>query len=191
MRRSAGPFGDVFEGAVAFVAIQPVGGVEAAPVEPGSAEHQRVEPAIAVDVDERNPRAVGLDDVPLAVDASENRRMDEARLACDVGERDGTTLVRSAAVPRSDRYRNRARRGHSQARAPWPLIVLAAAAIRRWQILSWPPRCGRPAAGVDREGNAPIDCWDRTGWPGAACPRQWLAGPSSYRGARAGCTGAL
>ena len=78
------PIGHVRERAVAPVAIQPIGRRLAgakrrvAPLavsEASAAQHERVEPAVAVVVDERDTGAVGLDDEPLSIDAAVDRRM--------------------------------------------------------------------------------------------------------------------
>ena len=79
--------GHVDERAIARVAIQPIrrrfpgrkGRVTALALrESRPAEHERIEPAVAVVVDERHACAVGLDDEPFPIDASVDRRTGEA-----------------------------------------------------------------------------------------------------------------
>ena len=77
---------DVGEGAVAVVLVEAIGGFGRRGLQPGPAQHQHVEPAVVVVVEERHAAAHDLDDVALAVDTAVDGRLRQPGLARDVGE---------------------------------------------------------------------------------------------------------
>ena len=131
--------GDVLERAVVLVAIQPAEGpirrgprhlAAARLLEPRAAQHERVEPAVAVVVDQAGAAAVRLEDESLAFDAAVDARMAQAGLLGDVGERDGPGVGRWRACRSAMAVRGCA--GAEDASAAFRLKPEATQRLGRW-----------------------------------------------------------
>ena len=100
--------------AVAVVAIEPVGRGGRRVLQPRAAQHQHVEPAVVVVVEEGDAAADDLDDVALGVDAAVDARLRQPGLARHVGEAGVERQAgRLAARHRLDGARRHALREHA------------------------------------------------------------------------------
>ena len=160
--------------------------------EPRAVQHEGVEQPVAVHVDERDAGAVGLDDEPLLLDAAVDGRPREARVGCDVHQRDRPIRRRLTAA--SDDQRSATADGRDaqgeRARMPRRIIgVRRPAAGRRRRTAPSPRPHARAAAGPARAGSSRICCSGRTPRPAAACLRPWPAAPWRDTPGRGRCRG--
>ncbi len=97
------------ERAVAVVLVEAICRLRRRAFETGAAQHEQIEPAVVVVVEERHSAAHDFDDVALAVDAAIDDRVGQSRLRRDIGE------ARVERAPRrlASRLRLDAARGNS------------------------------------------------------------------------------
>src|ERR1039458_6509830 len=78
--RETGLRGDIGEGAIPVVLVEPVSGPRRRPFQTRAAEHQDVQPAVVIVIEEGDAAAHRFDDVQVAVDAAVNHRFAQARV---------------------------------------------------------------------------------------------------------------
>src|ERR1039458_4711009 len=78
--RESGLRGDIGEGAIPVVLVQPVGGPRRRAFQARAAEHEDIQPAVVIVIEEGDAAAHRFDDVQVAVDAAVNHRFAQARV---------------------------------------------------------------------------------------------------------------
>src|ERR1700722_10835439 len=84
--RQAGFRGDIEERSIAIVLVQPVAGSHGRSPKSSATQNQNVEPAVVIEIEERDAASDGFQNVLLSIDASINAGSIKAGLSRDVGE---------------------------------------------------------------------------------------------------------